>query len=881
MKIRAIRLAEFGRFSAPVAIEQMSGGLDILSGPNELGKSTIFEALRLALHEKYSSQKLNVRQLRPYAGGAPMVEIEFEADTRRWHLRKRFLSQPLAELRDLTDGRLFRGGDADTEIARLVSGGRAAGSGGQFGLVWVAQRGTLDPLEPMKLDDGVPALQRALTREVAAVTSGARSKLVHAQVRQQLADLLSHAGTRPHGAYKAALKSLEAKTLERAAVDDARRQASERLESLGQLRLREALLAAPPAVAARAADVAKAAAAVDAARDALARRDVLTETLKAAEKDHARAGDVEAAFAATLADRDAALVAGAHLFDQRRRLEAHVAELADAVAQQREIVVSLRRVAQALAAELAGAQANERRQVAIQQRDALQQRTTAATDLEANGRIRAEAIAKLLATPAQLKVAERAAGEIAQCTARLTAAAPTITIAYQPGRAGQLRHGTAALADGETLQAIEPLVIEIEGIGRITIAPGGGAMADTRTEIAAHRSRLNTVLSEAGVTDIAELEIMVEQRRRLEAAQAEDLARLSAVAPQGLAALLAAAGAAEHAVQAAGSGSATRPSEAITAEGAVNAGRLAAAERAFDPAQISLAQSREQLVRIVTQCDENVRRCAELDAGLPPRDARPAHGATLKISAAETKSTLNRIVRDVSAWSEQAPDPAGLLAIQAASAAAEAAQRAAYSELARIREDAGRIEGALIESRNDDVEMRAAYLSEELVRATAEVQAFEEDIAVLRVLDTELTAEETRSRAQFMGPIVKRLTPYLDIVLSGAEIAFDAALAPISVIRDRRPEQLDRISDGTQEQIAVLVRLAYARLFADTGTPVPVILDDALVYADDQRIAAMFRALEQAAEHHQVIVLTCRTTAFEGLRGHRLALQQWSQADAA
>ncbi len=46
MKIKAIRLKEVGRFSAPVALEGLSGGLDVLSGPNEFGKSTILKAVK-------------------------------------------------------------------------------------------------------------------------------------------------------------------------------------------------------------------------------------------------------------------------------------------------------------------------------------------------------------------------------------------------------------------------------------------------------------------------------------------------------------------------------------------------------------------------------------------------------------------------------------------------------------------------------------------------------------------------------------------------------------------------------------------------------------------------------------------------------------------
>jgi len=43
-------------------------------------------------------------------------------------------------------------------------------------------------------------------------------------------------------------------------------------------------------------------------------------------------------------------------------------------------------------------------------------------------------------------------------------------------------------------------------------------------------------------------------------------------------------------------------------------------------------------------------------------------------------------------------------------------------------------------------------------------------------------------------------------------------------------ENFDSLSAGTQEQIAVLVRLAMGAMICDRGQPVPIILDDALVF---------------------------------------------------
>ena len=48
MKILALRVAAFRRFTDPAAIEDFAEGVNVLAGPNEMGKSTFFRALEAA-----------------------------------------------------------------------------------------------------------------------------------------------------------------------------------------------------------------------------------------------------------------------------------------------------------------------------------------------------------------------------------------------------------------------------------------------------------------------------------------------------------------------------------------------------------------------------------------------------------------------------------------------------------------------------------------------------------------------------------------------------------------------------------------------------------------------------------------------------------------
>jgi len=80
------------------------------------------------------------------------------------------------------------------------------------------------------------------------------------------------------------------------------------------------------------------------------------------------------------------------------------------------------------------------------------------------------------------------------------------------------------------------------------------------------------------------------------------------------------------------------------------------------------------------------------------------------------------------------------------------------------------------------------------------------------------------------------------------------------------------LSRGTQEQLAILTRLAFADLLLEDGAPISLILDDPLVYSDDARLETMTEILQDAAQRMQVILLTCRTKAFRHVDGNRITL---------
>ena len=88
MKLHRLRVRSFA--AIPDLQVELGPGLNILYGPNDLGKSTLAEAIRLALLLPHSSS--HYESYIPWSGGDdPYVELTFETEEQRiWRVRKQF-----------------------------------------------------------------------------------------------------------------------------------------------------------------------------------------------------------------------------------------------------------------------------------------------------------------------------------------------------------------------------------------------------------------------------------------------------------------------------------------------------------------------------------------------------------------------------------------------------------------------------------------------------------------------------------------------------------------------------------------------------------------------------------------------------------------------
>jgi len=172
------------------------------------------------------------------------------------------------------------------------------------------------------------------------------------------------------------------------------------------------------------------------------------------------------------------------------------------------------------------------------------------------------------------------------------------------------------------------------------------------------------------------------------------------------------------------------------------------------------------------------------------------------------------------------------------------------------------------------VEEKLLEIEGKLEAAKSRAERVQGEVKVLQRLDAALSKARQQAHDTYIGPIRKELSPLLRMILPDAELTLDPdSVLPTGLVRPQGEDSYEQLSGGTQEQIAILVRLAFARLLAKSGTAAPVILDDAIVYTDDDRIERMFDALTQQAGDMQIIVLSCRQKVFRGLGGRTLSIR--------
>lgn len=865
MKLRAITLENVRRFGGQrAALSGIGDGLTVVSEANEFGKSTFFDALHALFFQRHSGAAGAVKSLQPHAGGAVRISAEIDLPDGSYRLSKTYLSKKSAQVIRLPEGTVIaRGGEADDWIEALMA--RSGGGVGPTGLLWVRQGVVGLDVKDSAQKAARRDLLSSVAGEIEELTGGRSMDRIQRRAEAALAEIATPGQGRPKGPRKVVEDAL---ATAREALEETTRDCSDLSQALSDRRraLAERARLSDPAVTARQAQaLSDAQAAHDAARAHARLQEAAQRNLQVAQLTHRAALDRRAqrdatqqeaarAAAGLAAARSAQQVAQTAAEDAAAGLKAAKSAAQTAEAALQQAGADLTAAQQAEGRARAGQEAERLAALLVEVDGHLQEARTLQTAADANP-----------ATPDRLAEAEEAVRARDTLQARVTAGAVHLTMQYD-GSAQVSVNGTA-LPDGTPIPLTRTAALDLPGLGRLQIdLPGLGDLPSPE-DIALSERRVAEALAAMQVADIhaARAATAARDAHMRDAKMARQLAQT--LAPQGRDVLHEALEQARAALGEVAPPQDPRPLAEVAATRDLAEAEAQAARSALDVARTANERAQAELsaegARLAAQQAAFER--AE-DAAGPP-EAREAARAALQTEVDKTAQAVAQAQDTLDALDSDAPDPA---TAEADLRRAEAMIRNGRERLAALDRDIAGYEARITLRADTGVEERRAELAEEVSRLEARAQAYTEEVAGLQHLVAALRDARAAARDVYFGPVQAELRPLLQLLHDDADLHWeDDAMLPGNLQRAGISEAFGTLSGGTQEQIAILTRLAFARLSARSGQHLPVILDDALVYSDDDRIVKMFTALNRVAMNQQVIVFSCRQMAFNELGGAR------------
>ena len=892
MKLRSLAVNQFKRFTTPTRLDGIKDGLNVVVGPNEMGKSTLLDALRAVLFEKYNSKAQPITALQNDRNqAAPVVELEFELDDGVYRITKRFIKKPYARL-SCPDGRILEGDTAEDTLRHLLAFFEPGKTGakpetlGMWNVLWVQQGQSFGALD---LPDSAQSnLHSALESEVGNVLGGRRGRALPQAVEKQLGELITSATGRPRGKYKELLD--RDKTIHEE-LDDlcVRRQdltqtlndledaqdALERLSSadrdeadqneLREARQRHSQLAELEArIAASSTELELRTRNLDQAKQAAASRQRLKDDIESEERSLRKAGKRLTEMHEQ--EKEA--------WSRLHKLGADVREFEAAVTKADEAVSLLRRLVSAV----------ERRARV----DEFERRHHKAEAAEKRQRAAHQAAAAILVTEEAIDAIRKAAKRLENRQSRLSAAATLISFEMLPeGLSGIDVDGKPLTADQPSLQVVEPATITIPDRGRITIEPAIQDRDKLLRQLRDAKTTLRETQEEAGAKTVSDAEDQHARRQKLlqDAELARQEVELHAPATDeygaGAQALsdyieglrqvlkremddlqlqeLPTHQDAETALRA----EQEQADESRSTLAATRAA-LSGPENALGTLQTELGtlhgrydESKDRLVKLQYQLaqEEDDRSDDELDAAI----------AAARIALSEQETVIAG--REAQRTDETLPQ------LEARIGRLEKVVQDRRDKRGKLKEKIAGLKSRVESAEGIGLDEVIEQKNRELELCDEDRRRIDREVKVLSLLLSTLRQAERNAKERYLSPVLNRVRPYLQLLFPRADIHIDENLHITGVIREAGHEEpFHHLSVGTQEQIAVLVRLAFAEMLIEQGHPATVILDDALVFSDDRRMSRMFDILNMTARNVQVITLTCREQLFEELGGNPLSL---------
>jgi len=868
MRLRALRLYNVRCFAGRgIAIENIADGVNVLCAANESGKSTSFEALHALFFYPHSSTRKEVQRLRPYSGGNPLIEADIITPQGQFRLTKQFYGKNFAQIQDLQRQKLLAQADeAENFIADLMQ----TGVGSPAGLLWVRQG--VNTLEKQNGTQEIHATQvrmgllQSVQGEVDRITGGRRMDKIIDKVHAELDELVTKRGAKIGGRYHQALEAVEQLTLEEQELSikvSALRQA---LDERLKLQRRLAEYDDPREKAARQREI-----------------EAAGEEFNHANLHHEKCKTAAALLELAQQNHETARKELENFHQSQTRHRQLQQQIQDKEAK-RDSLVALRRgqtesFEQALEAnaQLERQMRDMKQQLArcemIENYDTIKQQCAKAEEIFDSLQRHQAARACIKITPEIYQELQEMNIEIARLQARATVARPSFKVHYAQTAKTAIKFGKEEIIEAQEHVYSGAVQLEIPDVGTLTLQANLDSHAER--DLAQAQRNYRQVLDHYHLKDLTSTHQKLTQAQELDNQLAQWRLALEQCAPQGLVYLQTQLSQLEAEIE-----ERVGTADAEACNPAQLREEITHIENRKQTITSTLQASHKQLADYEQEFIANEERLATLRGELAQcqtitgsQQEWEKRQRTLNQQEVLQAASLKTSLQQLEILRENAPD---FEATKARLQRLQSAARTVDEEMSHLRESLAALNATIETHANQAVEENWFEVSDALTRARHRLEAEEKQLAVLKRLEAALQAARTRARDLYLHPIMSELTPLLKLVFDDLSLHFDdKTLLPTRISRHGQEENVEHLSGGMREQISILTRLAFARLKAHSGQEVPVILDDALIYCDDERIEKMFDVLHTQSHQQQIIVFSCRSRAFQRLGGTLLQMQDW------
>ncbi|MCS4101257.1 AAA family ATPase [Salinibacter ruber] len=895
MRIRSVSVENFGTIGA-VDLE-FDGGMTVICGPNESGKTTLRRAIWFALTRRATSQAEEIRDIEPHAGGTPRVEVELERADGTYALKKTFAgSSGSTTLRVDQEGIVdtYSGEEADEKLREILGFGEFSGRpptpdhAGFWPVTWVKQgESGSDPGEKLTEQGDEATVSEALAEIGGDVLAGAEGGGLIEKAREEYEWFFTPTGnktTRSGAPLHEAEKRLEdaEERLER--LEEKQSEYEQDLEEFGRLQseitgleeeqipsLKEDAEAARDAyerveelrgsLDTKEAELETAETKLEQAEDRLGRRKELREkidTLSGVVEDLEETASLKAEDLKAHRDHRDSLLETKESAEERHgemqsrvnRLEAHLDVL-----------------------QLEG------------RLDELKERLETVEGHEEELEGVREELAKIQITGEDIEALEAQKEERDRAEVELETAAAQVRLSAHENVEVTEGEDTSTLQAGEKTEHLvdEPTTFSVDGVLDMHVEPGGEGLADIRSRLEEAQQAYEQTLSAHGVDSLSEartrqrekddlsgqeerLESLIDQatpdggREALEEEKREVRVSLNAAREKR-------DGQTDEEIEV--------PETVSEAEEELQTAReeLEAVEEELDAAKEELSDHDRETTELkqarnLAEQELDSKR-DELESAKETLDEhRDQHGPDEELrtqveSAKEAHSALQETVEDIrDELQELDPDQ-----VEQEKARAEDALKNAREELREYEDNLNELRGRLTSSDLRGLHERLEEAREDAKSAQTEVQRWERKARAAKRLYETLSECRSEAQKEHLTPLRNEVETLLDRFFADEdpriEFEGDFGIARLSRASDGS-FAFDQLSAGAREQLGLLVRLAMARLVG-RDMPHPVFLDEPLADTDSDRFDLIARVLREMTEGLQLIVTTCHRDRYRRL----------------